>query len=139
MRWRRNRIVHNDGSPSQDLRGLIKNKGSNLNKWWDSRLGSLEKLDFSDEETETFSQDELIDSIRVYREMAHLIDSIVLDYLQTDVVLEYLNREFEEHFGNQLQSWERSRRESKFRGYAKHRLAYTPDPEELTRLDLGGA
>lgn len=138
-RWRRNRLVHNDGSPSQDLRSLIKNEGSDLDQWWTRKLGSLEKLSFANEETETFSQDELIDLIRVFRETTHVIDSVVLDYLRTDLVLEHLNREFEEHFGNQLKSWPRSRRESKFKGYAEHRLAYTPEPEELTRLDLGGA
>jgi hypothetical protein len=139
MRWRRNRLVHNDGSPSQDLRGLIKNKGTDLDRWWTGKLGSLKRLSFANEETKTFSQDELIDLIRVYREMANLIDSVVLDRLGTDLILEHLSREFKEHFGNQLKSWERSRRESKFRGYAKHHLGYTPDPEEVSGLDLGGA
>lgn len=138
LRWRRNRLVHNDGSPSQQLSSLIKNHGARLDEFWSDTLNGLPSLSFTDLSTTDFTQDETIDLIRVFRRLADQVDEAVLAKLGTTALLDFLRREFIAHHGAKLNGWDRERQLRKFRGYALTRLKLEVPPQQIEEIDFSG-
>ena len=137
LRLRRNRLVHNDGTPSQKLASVIRNKGKSLNTFWSGRLGHLDGLDFKDSATGDFDLPEVIDLIRVIRALADAVDSVVCSLLEPAAVLRYLNETFEAEYGGRLRSLKRERREIKFTNWVFARFNFRPDPDSIVKLSLG--
>jgi hypothetical protein len=126
LRLRRNCIVHADGRISTALVELIRNYGHALNRYWRKELSKPVALDFSkkslhkvDRNMASFVEEEIVDVIRVVRQLGTKIDEKVLALISQERLLKLLLKEFDLTMATlDIKSKTRKQVESKFAYFA---------------------
>ena len=122
IRLRRNRIVHQSVGTQGKILGIINNNGTDLNKYWDKHLHKGRYcIDFKrkDKEIDYFERLELFDLLFIIRQLASKIDSVVLNNLDRQKILEYIYQKFEEDNFKNIKNHRIDRIKNKFIKYCK--------------------
>jgi hypothetical protein len=128
IRWRRNCLVHAEGTLRKSLISLIKNKGKNLNTFWREIL-DVNSIDFSSTSVEKFHESEFIDITRILRYLTAEIDSKVLNLLSHNDIVSFALSEFINLFADKINNRTQSRLETMFSNFIQRKF-------DIQRKDL---
>jgi len=135
LRLKRNKLIHsNSKNISGTITELIKNKGKQLNEFWNENLpSSLQGIEFTDKEnfTEiTFSI--VIDTINTLRRIALEINNIIIKNLSKESILnKVIILEFEKMHKGKINGLKIDRKISKFRAFCKAEFGMKLDDNDI--------
>jgi len=138
LRLRRNRITHSGGQSKGELADIIRNKGNTLQQFWRNRLtNGLFGLNFHDEDTQTFSKEDIFDFINIFRLLAEKIDVIVCHKIGEDKIIKTLETEFKSRNKSEIKSWGVKRSIRKFKAYCRHEFDIILADDKDEELNFG--
>src|SRR5690606_8516344 len=138
IRLRRNRITHTGGQSKGDLADIIKNKGNALQQFWTTKLtNALFGLNFQDEDTNTFSKEEIFDFINIFRLLTEKIDKIICLKIGEDKIIKTLETDFKSKNKTEIKSWGVKRSLRKFISYCKYEFDVTLTDDKIEKLNFG--
>ncbi|MDT0295874.1 hypothetical protein ACFQ3R_14705 [Mesonia ostreae] len=135
LRLKRNKLIHtNSNNISGTISELIKNKGKQLNDFWNENLpSSLQGIEFTDKEnfTEiTFSI--VIDTINTLRRIALEINDIIIKKLSKESILnKVVILEFQKMHKGKINGLTIERKISKFRAFCKSEFGMELDENDI--------
>jgi hypothetical protein len=121
IRWRRNCLIHAEGTPRPSLLALISKNGKQLNSFWHGIL-NLNSLDFSSRTVEQFSESEFIEILRIIRYLMAKIDAEVLRLVGQNVIISFALSEFKTLFADKIKNRTQERTETMFSNYIQRKF-----------------
>jgi len=138
FRLKRNRLIHqNSESISKTLNQIIKSKGEQLNKFWDSILPSHRQgIDFSDKlVANNLNFSIVIDTLNIFRKVAADIDSCIIDKLTVIKIAEkHIIPEFVDEQYKKIKHLKIERKVSKFIRYCDTEFSLVTSDEIIKLL-----
>lgn len=122
IRWRRNGIVHAEGKVPPELVKLIISEGVNIDSYWAITKVKPRTLSFATTPSQTFSPNEIIELIRVVRELSEVIDKRVLAAVNTTDIIDYVLSEFRKDHKLDIRGKPRARVENIFGVYMNRKF-----------------
>lgn len=138
LRLRRNRLVHTSGISKGEIKDLIRNKGHNLNKYWNKILTARKKrvveINFQNQDIDVFEKQELFDILLIYRYLSIRSDQLILNLFDKTVVINYLENEFRTKYQKKLKNNKRDRLKIKFTSFCKNELNINISSQEASSI-----
>ena len=135
LRLKRNKLIHsNSKNISGTISELIKNKGKQLNNFWNVNLpSSLQGIEFTNKENFneiTFSI--VIDTINTLRRIALEINNIIIQKLSKERILnKFIIPNFQTMHKGKINGLEIERKVSKFRAFCKSEFGMDLDDNDI--------
>lgn len=140
LKLRRNQIMHGGGASKGEIKDLIRQKGTSLNRYWEKRLtNGIHGIDFTSDKLGTFTFNEIVDVINIIKVLSFSLDSLILSAVNTIELLVILKNEFMEKNKKSLVNANIDRIKLKFTTYCKIELGHDVSKDELDQVFLRGA
>lgn len=137
IRLRRNRITHSGGQSKGELADLIRQKGHGLQEFWDETLkNGLFGLNFQDEDTANFTQEEIFDFINILRHLTDKIDRTILSTLGETKIIETAESIFTSINKLELPRWGKDRSLRKFISYCLFEFNIKLTQQHISDLEM---
>lgn len=144
LRLRRNCIAHAGGRISTAVVELIRNYGHALNRYWRKELTNPVTLDFStkalhkvDENMANFVEEEIVDVIRVVRQLGTKIDQKALALMSQERLIKLLLKEFNPTMASMaIASKTRNQLEKKFASFARATFGIKREDIDFKSIDV---
>jgi hypothetical protein len=116
IRLRRNCIIHAEGNPNDELLKLANKSGKKLTTYWQSVLG-IGSMDFSSNAIEQFSENELLEIIRIIRHLMSKMDEQILNLIGKSEIISSGLSEFRKIFVDKIHSRDKKRLKTMFSSF----------------------
>ncbi|MDA0245960.1 MAG: hypothetical protein OT477_21315 [Chloroflexi bacterium] len=136
IRWRRNCLVHAEGSPNTLLQTMIRSKGRSLNSFW-LRTLDVTSINFSSVSVEKITENEFIDLIRILRYFIGKIDSEALSLLSQNDVVVFSLSEFKTRFAKKIKNRNKSRIETMFLNFIQRKFDIHKEDLDFENINFG--
>lgn len=135
IRLRRNAVIHSEGELSRSLKDIIRNKSNSMNKYWSEQGIDMSLLDFSSKNIILFREGELIQIIRLLRDLVSKIDTSVLNTIGTERFVLFVLQEFRSEFSRDIKmGTSREKLERKFATWIKMQYDIPKEKIDFTKI-----